>query len=179
MLWICLSFCFVSLLLFVPCCAFHTMLFCQCFAPNDSPRCGLINALLNPRLTLGSSLKTHVSRHRQMNPFILSWKLFLLLKNRACRRFGEGGGTFLPARPQSMFHIRDTSYFMSFYQEDGQEYRGCMELVKPQAKNTFMCHDWGCSSTPIACIEMILCGSTSAASAGLKTHSVRLYGHML
>lgn len=120
---ICLSFCFVSLLLFVPCCAFHTMLFCQCFAPNDSPRCGLINALLNPRLTLGSSLKTHVSRHRQMNPFILSWKLFLLLKNRACRRFGEGGGTFLPARPQSMFHIRDTSYFMSFYQEDGQEYR--------------------------------------------------------
>lgn len=123
MLRICLFFCFVSLLLFVPCCAFHTMLFCQCFAPNDSPRCGLINTLLNPRLTLGSSLKTHVSRHRQMNPFILSWKLFLLLKNRACRRFGGGGGTFLPACPQSMFHIRDTSYFMSFYQEDGQEYR--------------------------------------------------------
>lgn len=29
----------------------------------------------------------------------------------------------LSARPASVFHIRNTSYFMSFYQEDGQEYR--------------------------------------------------------
>lgn len=72
----------------------------------------------------------------------------------------------------SMFHIRDKSYFMSFYQEDGQDgVWVCAELVRPQAKNTFMCHDWGCSSTPIA--------SMSAASAGLKTHSVCLQGHVL
>lgn len=36
---------------------------------------------------------------------------------------GLGENHTLSARPESMVRIRDTSYFMSFYQEDGQEYR--------------------------------------------------------
>lgn len=40
-----------------------------------------------------------------------------------CVWVGGWGGT--SARPESMFRIRDTSYFMSFYQKDGQEYGLC------------------------------------------------------
>lgn len=35
----------------------------------------------------------------------------------------EGNRT--SACPESMVRIKDTSYFMSFYQEDGQEHRLC------------------------------------------------------
>ena len=60
-----------------------------------------------------------------MSPLVLRWKMFLLFKKRACRRLGGWERTVLAARPESMVRIRDTSYFMSFYQEDGQEYGLC------------------------------------------------------
>lgn len=66
-----------------------------------------------------------------MSPLGLKREMFLIFKNRACMSARGWERPMLSANSESMVRIRDTSYFMSFYQEEGQEYglRGAGETA--------------------------------------------------
>lgn len=125
---------------------------------NDIPRCGLINTLRPDDWTIDSVGEVHWrSMFHSTNRWACSlWKgrCFCSSKYRACRRRGAGRGPFSLHALRICFTL-GTHHISCLFIRKMVRSSVCVELVRPQAKNTFMCHDWGCHRMPIACIEMI------------------------
>lgn len=107
---------------------------------NDKPRCGLVNTLWPDSWTFVKLSKTRwrcFSWHLQMSLLLLRWKMFSLLKNRACRSLSWLGRNFSLLAQRVCFTL-GTRHISCLFIKRIVKSIGCGEVVRPQAKNTFM-----------------------------------------
>lgn len=92
---------------------------------------------LNLWFTQGDSLEMLVSWHLQRSLFHQRWKMFSLLKNsawRSLRRLGRN----LSLLAQRVCFTLGTHHISCLFIKRTVRSIGCGEVVRPQAKNTFM-----------------------------------------